>query len=208
MMVTMMLVLLSLLLTATAAYGLNIHNATNIFLQRSLGADAEDKTVRRAPPVSNRLFNGPRFREGEIVVHGSPLDLPPGIKVRKYLKKADVTVVKVTPGNEKALIKRLRDKGKMAEENFYMYASMTPNDTYFSPYQWHMTTVQAQRAWDTTTGQGVIVAVLDTGLMYDKNIPANKMTQTYDGIGCVVSPYNTINDSRNVADGDGHGTHV
>ena len=32
------------------------------------------------------------------------------------------------------------------------------------PRQWHMPQVQAEQAWDVTTGDGVIVAVLDSGI--------------------------------------------
>lgn len=64
-----------------------------------------------------------------------------------------------------------------------------------------MTNVQAEQAWDITRGEGVVVAVLDTGLTDTKPYGG-------DGIGCIVHPYNTINDSTNVNDGGGHGTHV
>lgn len=164
---------------------------------RVLGLDAR---IRRGPPLdpSDRR---PRFRKGEIVIEGSPLTLPAGVKVVKYLKRADLTVVKVTGGNEHEIVEKLRKKDKLAEENFEMYASIVPNDEYYSPFQWHMDTVQARQAWEISTGENTIVAVLDTGLY-------NTKSQGGDGIGCIVSPRNTINDSSNVNDVDGHGTHV
>lgn len=165
-----------------------------LLLQAAHGLDG-DSRVRRGPPPE--IDGGPRFRRGEIIVEGSPLDLPAGVQVIRYLEKANLSVVKVTRGHEKSIVKKLRNKGKVAEVNFEVYASAIPNDTYFQ-YQWHMDRVQAQQAWDITTGQGVVVAVLDTGLANTGN----------DGIGCVVSPRNTINNSDNVHDGDGHGTHV
>lgn len=110
---------------------------------------------------------------------------------------ASLPVTKVKCGRESAVVEKLRTKGIIAEENFEMYALATPNDAYFSPYQWHMDTVQAKQAWDITTGEGVVVAVLDTGL-----------SQNQDGISCVVSPYNTVDENNDVTDVDGHGTHV
>ena len=165
------LVIVPLLLCLASTHALHGRNDTNIFIKRVLGAEDEDDTVRRAPPLADPIHDGPRFREGEIVVEGSPLDLPPGTQVLKYLEKSHMTVVKVTRGREKALVKKLREKNIVAEENIYAYASMIPNDEYFSPYQWHMQKVQASQAWDISTGEGVIVAVLDTGLADGKGVP-------------------------------------
>lgn len=47
--------------------------------------------------------------------------------------------------------------------------SLTPNDPNF-PYQWHLTNIVAQTAWDTTNGSStVVVGVLDTGV--DGTVP-------------------------------------
>jgi serine protease len=108
-------------------------------------------------------------------------------------------------GREQEIVEKLRAKGKEAEENFEMHASSGtfPNDLYFSPYQWHFDKVQAKQAWELTdhkAGNGVIVAVLDTGLHIGG----------VDGIGCVKTNLqrNTNRDNYNVDDVDGHGTHV
>lgn len=181
-----------LALVLQAAHGLDGGNST--IVDRELKGDSR---VRRGPPPDPE-DGGPRFRKGEIIVKGSPLDLPAGVKVVRYLEKANLTVIKVTRGREKSLVKKLRKKGKMAEENFEVFASaFTPNDTYFQ-YQWHLQRVQAPDVWALNDGQGVTVAVLDTGLA----------DTGHDGINCVEHPRNTINNSDNVHDGDGHGTHV
>jgi len=63
-----------------------------------------------------------------------------------------------------------------AEPNYYAYATMVPNDPYYS-YQWHFdnaTTggIQMEQAWDIETGDASItVAVIDTGVAYE-NYPA------------------------------------
>lgn len=75
-----------------------------------------------------------------------------------------------------------------------------PNDELF-PDQWHMTTVQAEDAWNETTGTGVKVAVIDSGLTDTKPLGG-------DGIGCIVDPYNAVDISTDVTDIKGHGTHV
>jgi len=149
------LAVLALLLPA--AYGRLGNNVT--MSDRVLG---EDKRVRRGPSLE--LGAGPKFREGEIVIRGSPSDLPSGVTVKKYLKRSNLTVVKVSRGHERDIVKKLRKKGKVAEENFYMYASRyIPNDPYLNPYQWHFEAIQAPEAWDLTSGENVVVAVLDTG---------------------------------------------
>ncbi|MFP4555046.1 MAG: S8 family serine peptidase, partial [Actinomycetota bacterium] len=69
-------------------------------------------------------------------------------------------------------------------------------------YQWHFPAVQLDEAWAQSTGAGVVVAVLDTGISQDG-----------DDLDChtFVSPYNAIDETTGVAaatDDHGHGTHV
>jgi type VII secretion-associated serine protease mycosin len=76
---------------------------------------------------------------------------------------------------------------------------VTPNDTYYSAYQWNLRQIRAPYAWALSTGSGdVIVAVLDTGA--DLNHP--------DLQGKLVSGYDVVNNDTDPADDDGHGTHV
>jgi serine protease len=84
-----------------------------------------------------------------------------------------------------------------AEPDRLYHIFYTPNDTYWG-YQWNFTQIQADRAWDLSTGAGVTVAVLDTGLRTDgSDAPQN-----------VVAGYNIIANSTDTTDDHGHGTHV
>jgi subtilisin family serine protease len=77
--------------------------------------------------------------------------------------------------------------------------SATPNDPFYSA-QWHFPPVQAPDAWDVSTGSGVVVAVVDTGI-----------SQGGEDLTCqtLVSPFNAITDTAGSAvDNNGHGTHV
>lgn len=79
--------------------------------------------------------------------------------------------------------------------------STTPDDPLY-PRQWHMPQVQAEQAWDVTTGDGVIVAVLDSGV--DPN--------GQDGF-ChpLYAEYNAVSHSADpgaALDDYNHGTHV
>ena len=141
---------------------------------------------------------GPPFWAGQIVIQGSTADLPDDYEVIKYLPHADLTVVRVEPGREFGRIRALQARGKQASLNLKYQKSEAVNDPYYTPYQWHLTHSQSDSAWTVTAGEGVNVAVLDTGLA--EGGP--------DGIGCVAPGINIINSRKLPNDRDGHGTHV
>jgi serine protease len=80
----------------------------------------------------------------------------------------------------------------------YVPVQLEPNDPYFK-YQWNFVAIQAPAAWDRSTGQGVIVAVIDTGI--DFNTPDLANTQRLPG-------YDFANKDQDPTDDQGHGTHV
>ena len=77
-----------------------------------------------------------------------------------------------------------------------MQPLMTPNDTHYATYLWGMQSgtpgIRADQAWNTTSGNGVVVAVLDTGYTNHSDLLPN-ILQGYDFIS-----------SKNIA-GDGGG---
>lgn len=85
-----------------------------------------------------------------------------------------------------------------------MYALDTlPNDPQLPIYQWDMLNtaggLHAPGAWDDSTGEGIVVAVLDTGVLQHLDLAAN-LVPGYD----MVSSYGQDDDSPDVArDGDG-----
>ncbi len=70
------------------------------------------------------------------------------------------------------------------------------NDPYYD-YQWHMKMLDVEKAWKTTKGKGVVVAVIDTGVSVGE-----------DGFFKVLPGYDFVNDDTDPADGNAHGTHV
>jgi serine protease len=72
-----------------------------------------------------------------------------------------------------------------------------PNDPRFKD-QWHLQQIHMMDTWKAAQGDGVIVAVVDTGVA---KVPDLKETE-------IVPGWNFVTDSANAADDHGHGTHV
>jgi len=74
-----------------------------------------------------------------------------------------------------------------------------PNDSYYG-YQWGLTKVRAPEAWALSQGQGVLIAILDTGTDYTHSDLSGKVRTDID--------YDFINNDSDARDDNGHGTHV
>ena len=80
----------------------------------------------------------------------------------------------------------------------YTTGLMGTNDYYYATYGWFLEMIKAPYVWDRNAfGEGTVVAVLDTGADIDH--------PDFDP-GRFVDPYNTVDDSDDVTDTDGHGT--
>jgi serine protease len=80
-----------------------------------------------------------------------------------------------------------------------------PNDPLY-PKQWHMRQIGMPEAWKLADGNGIIVAVLDTGVGYE-NYKQFHLLPDLDGI-TFVKPYNFVNNTKHAHDDHGHGSHV
>lgn len=92
-----------------------------------------------------------------------------------------------------------------AEPNYYVQALMIPNDPYYQ-YQWHLQQLQTETAWDQSTGSGVTVAVIDTGIAYEnygRYQQAPDLAKT-----CFVEGFDFVNRDSHPNDDHGHGTHI
>jgi serine protease len=80
-----------------------------------------------------------------------------------------------------------------------------PNDPLY-PKQWHMRQIGMPEAWKLADGDGVIVAVLDTGVAYE-NHGKFTLLPDLDGVE-FVKPYDFVGNSKHANDDHGHGSHV
>jgi subtilisin family serine protease/Tol biopolymer transport system component len=115
-----------------------------------------------------------------------------------------------------------------AEPNYLYQLYSTPNDPFFNssgswgqgfPDLWGLYNIEAPAAWDLTTGAGVTIAVLDTGLIPLPDIAANIWVNPGevpgngiddDGNGYVddVTGWGFADPHGSTFDAIGHGTHV
>ena len=93
---------------------------------------------------------------------------------------------------------------------------MVPNDPFYK-YQWHLDNpvyggIEAEEAWNTSTGSGVTVAVIDTGVAYENYTEKNRRNKYYRAPDLAVTlfapGYDFVNKDTHPNDDEGHGTHV
>ena len=89
------------------------------------------------------------------------------------------------------------------EVDAILKATLTPNDTYYTSNQWHYFEatggIKADQAWDATNGNGVVVAVIDTGITSHSDLNAN-ILPGYDFISSVTAARDGNGRDSNPAD--------
>ena len=156
--------------------------------------------VRRSPGLSEAEQAAIRAQAG--VTYAGPGPLP------------NTELDRAPAGQLAAAVTKLERASQVqyAEPDGTVHATSIPNDPYFSQ-QWALlnggqsvdghsgTTgddIGATYAWPHSTGTGVTVAVVDTGV--DSTAP--------DLLGQLVLGYDFVNNDTNTQDQNGHGTHV
>lgn len=101
--------------------------------------------------------------------------------------------------SETAALARFRSNPhiKFAELDVLIPHAAAVNDPYAGS-QWHLPKIGAPKAWDTTQGSGIVIAILDSGVEPDHP----------DLQGRLVPGYNFYDGNTNTADVYGHGTKV
>lgn len=116
----------------------------------------------------------------------------------------------VPRGFDAALLVRVMERlpdVEYAEVDAPVYALFTPNDPYYAPHQWNMAQVGMEKAWDVSQGEGVVVAVVDTGIAYENYGAKFKIAPDLAGTAFVPG-YDFVSEDTHPNDENGHGTHV
>jgi subtilisin family serine protease len=114
----------------------------------------------------------------------------------------DLHLVKVREAQTERVITLLRSDPavQFVERNAIARAAFVPNDPYVSSgSEWHLAKIQAEAAWDITTGNtNTVVAVLDSGVN----------AAHPDLAGKILPGYNFVSSTNDTSDDFGHGTAV
>lgn len=118
---------------------------------------------------------------------------------------------------------------EFAEPDYRVQATFVPDDPYFGSRGswgrshadlWGLHVSGAEQAWDRSTGEGVVVAVIDTGIDHrhpdlkgklwtnTDEIPRNGIDDDRNGFVDDVAGWDFVRRNGKVKDGHGHGTHV
>ena len=128
-----------------------------------------------------------KFQEGVSRANQDEIHHRHGGTVIKEFSDIGVQVVKVPYGQtiRKAAEYKAEKYIKYAEPDGLIQTTDSPNDPYFTDgFQWDMTKVQADQAWNITHGDpSIVVAVLDTGIDIAHPDLADKVVLSINFIG-------------------------
>jgi thermitase len=123
-----------------------------------------------------------------------------GAKRKSRIEQLNVHVIELPENaSEVAIAKLLRDNPLLesAEVDLAFPPELIPNDPYYAN-AWHLPKIGGPAAWDASTGGGVTVAILDSGV--DAAHP--------DLAAQLVPGWNTYDNTSDTRDVYGHGTKV
>lgn len=125
---------------------------------------------------------------------------PHGGRTKRILNGTNVHVVELpASASEVAVVNSLKKHRylKFVELDYILHANAISNDPYAAS-EWHLSKMQVNSAWDISLGNGIIVAVLDTGVDATHPDLANQL----------VTGWNMFDNNVDTTDVYGHGTEV
>ncbi|MGH9365656.1 MAG: S8 family serine peptidase [Thermoanaerobaculia bacterium] len=174
----------------------HVRGARNVFVDRenSTTAAAQAAQAHLRQDVA-RSFSR---RSARAPVNSAVPDLT-NIYVLEFPRDADVAAI----AREYAADPHV----EYAQPNYLIKVTFTPNDPYFNSSNswgqrfddlWALKKIGAPEAWDVTQGQGITVAVVDSGVDYTHPDIAEN----------IVPGWNFVANTSDPMDDNGHGTHV
>jgi subtilisin family serine protease len=168
--------------------------------------------VEAIPEVVERSTEPPDFIRGRILVQfraqtmaiaRRDLIAEAGARDIGMLPSTGVHVIELPEGSdEHAMVRALQSRSEVefAElDRLIPPADVTPNDPWYTNWEWHLRKIQAPSAWSTTVGAtNIVIAVLDTGVDGTHEDLVSKM----------VPGWNVYNNNSDTRDVNGHGTLV
>ena len=170
-------------------------------------------SVYGSEAIPFRAGSGGDFSPGEVLIKFKEGVSPEtadkvhrGCKISEWSKgyNDSYQIISCTPGKEREMVEAYTRQPEVsyAEPNYYRTTCTIPNDEFYS-LQWNFPLINLPDAWDISTGEGVVVAVVDTGIN-----PFGR-----DGFGLqfedrLMPGYNAIVGTPGGIDFNQHGTHV
>ncbi|MDO8335541.1 MAG: S8 family serine peptidase, partial [Candidatus Saccharibacteria bacterium] len=179
-------------------------------------AFVSQKTTQNSAKVTDTL---PPQESNRVIVKYKEKDLPPGISIaaeRANLEKAqglkhiltisgiNAQVYEVSENDTASevvnrILSTKKDLIEYAEVDMLAVPAYIPNDPYYTnASSWHLGKISAATAWDTSKGDGVTVAILDSGV---------DCTHAELSAHCVPG-WNAASNNTDSTDINGHGTLV
>lgn len=166
--------------------------------------------------------NGELVHPSRLMVKGLPVAraLPSNAKVLKRLPEINWTVVETDPGKLVATKNALEAEPGVEAVTFDRAAQLayTPNDSLW-PDEWHMRTIKADLAWDSSKGNSsTIVALIDTGCLVTHpdlagniwtnsgEVAGNGLDDDNNGYSDDVNGYDFVYNTGSPTDTLGHGS--
>ena len=117
------------------------------------------------------------------------------------IEALQVQIVEVPEEQLEAALESYRANPRVAyaELDTLVTVALAPNDPLYAAQQYGPQLIQADRAWDTAQGAGVVIAVVDTGVDFGHPDLQGQL---------LAGGYDFVNNDGDPADDHGHGTHV